>query len=198
VCQACVTDMSFGVPVAVRDSLLKSGGGYAPQQPQSEVGKQWFFANNLGNGQEHGAAVNPNQQLIQLSRAMQSRERHNAQSLQTGGSVAFRNLAKLCSFWLNGSCNRCDIGRCPFRPCNKQFKFPELASSHPEKSANLIEMLKKDGPVKVMRTLDVETRRLLHDSTKGNKEIAIRNRYNGVQDDVSRKYLARAQVLQVY
>jgi hypothetical protein len=41
-----------------------------------------------------------------------------------------RNRAKPCSFWLKGTCTRVTWGDCPYRPCNGDFRFPEL-NGHP-------------------------------------------------------------------
>ena len=44
VCQACLIDMQFGLPVAVRDSILGEGQGQdLVTMPESEVGKAYYF-----------------------------------------------------------------------------------------------------------------------------------------------------------
>lgn len=65
----------------------------------------------------------------------------------SNSKTAFRNLPKLCSFWLNGSCSRVIRGTCPFRPCcgATAFVFPELASNHKEAHEKLKSQLKEFG-----------------------------------------------------
>lgn len=58
-------------------------------------------------------------------------------------STAWRNLPKLCSFWLAGTCTRVVQHKCPFRPCNGMFEFPEIAATHRDLRAALIDRLKK-------------------------------------------------------
>lgn len=123
ICQACLTDLTYGVPVGVRDVIKKP---------------------------------NPTEGL------------------------AFRNLPRLCSFWLKGECTR---GKCPFRPCNGIFKFPELASTHPEMCRRLIGLLPaKDIPDDIRTTLK-QALRVDH-------QQGIKDRVQGT-DDLSKRYLAR-------
>ena len=55
-----------------------------------------------------------------LQTLKKSQERHRSR-----GTVAFRNLVKLCSFWVAGTCTRVVGKTCPFRPCCGSFAFPE-------------------------------------------------------------------------
>jgi hypothetical protein len=149
VCQACLVDMAYGLPVAVRDSLLGSAGGDVAPDSRPNADYYWQeknreFSRALGGDGSLAVegGMNPSQQLLQLSRALNSRGGANGV-----GGTAFRNLPKMCSFWLKGVCNR---GKsCPFRPCCGIFKFPELASGHPEECQALITQLQADGTTEV-------------------------------------------------
>ena len=43
-CQACMSDMTYGVPLVVRDALLKAAGQTRADLPESEVGQSFFFS----------------------------------------------------------------------------------------------------------------------------------------------------------
>lgn len=123
ICQACLTDLTFGVPVGVRDVI---------------------------------------------------------KSIPSPSGTAFRNLPRLCSFWLKGECTR---KKCPFRPCNGIFKFPEIASTHPDMCQRLISLLPaKDIPDDI--------RAVLKQALCVNHQQGIKDRVAGT-DDVSKRYLAR-------
>ena len=42
-CQACMSDMTFGVPLVVRDALLKATGRAPAALPKSQVGQTYYF-----------------------------------------------------------------------------------------------------------------------------------------------------------
>ena len=114
-------------------------------------------------------------------------------SLSRGGSAAHspyydRNLPKMCSFWVRQTCTRVVNGACPFRPCNGQFRFPELASRHPDQLSALVRRLHADGAVSVMRDMSPEMeelRELIKDLQQGSRDQAIRNRYHRLQSIAS-------------
>ena len=198
ICQACLTDMTFGVPVGVRDALLKAGGGddvvggYAAAK--SNANQAHFYAQQrraIDEGGSSAAAVQqlePSRELLSLARSI---EAANARS-----GTAFRNLPKICSFWLAGTCTRVGKGKqrgtCPFRPCCGLFKFPELAASHPTECAALVDDLRQNGAGAVMLTCPDDVRQAIKEAISGNKDEAIRNRVAG-KDDVSGRYVGRAR-----
>ena len=187
ICQACLVDMTYGVPVGVRDALLASGAAPAQQASiTSDPNAAFYWAQKDAAASQGGQLqhLEPSRQLLHLARGIQSQEKKQV--------TAWRNLPKLCSFWLNGTCSRVVQGKCPFRPCNGMFEFPEIASSNRDMRLELIERLKKEGAVEVMRTLDPAVREALHGAGKGNKEEAIKKRYEG-SDDLSKRYLRRAR-----
>jgi pre-mRNA-splicing factor RBM22/SLT11 len=195
ICQACLNDMQYGLPVGVRDRLLaqaqEAEGALA--LPQSNVGTQYHYqqlaaaqkdeAEFGGGGSSGGVDVQnlgPSQALDRFARARQAMEAKN--------KTAFRNLPKLCSFWLNGTCTRVTKKSCPFRPCCGTYVFPEIAGSARETCARLVARLEAEGPAAVMATLDSEAKDAIRESMKGNREEAIRRRVAG-EDDLTRKYL---------
>jgi pre-mRNA-splicing factor RBM22/SLT11 len=105
VCQVCIYDLQYGLPVKVRDKILKESGsaGAAVQVPQSQANRSWFAAQQerilaQGENMVGNANVLAHAQLASIARMEPRYE---------------RNLAKLCSFFARGECNR--GADCPFR-----------------------------------------------------------------------------------
>lgn len=193
VCQACLNDMKFGLPVGVRDALLeKSTQAQQLILPESIAGQNNYYHqmaefNKQGSGSsgmiEDMANAVPNRQIDLFARKLYEKESQN--------KVAFRNLPKLCSFWLNGSCTRVTRKSCPFRPCCGTFLFPEImGGATRELCSQLIADLERDGPAEVQKTISTETRNAFQQAMKGNREQAIRDRFNG-KDDLAGKYVNR-------
>ena len=122
VCQVCIFDLQYGLPVQVRDSILKeSGGGVGSSAgamvPQSDANRAWFTqaqARAVDQGTA-GAISGSMEATLKLQEAAKMAPQYD------------RNLAKLCTFYARGECNR--GSRCPFRhemprdrndPLNKQ------------------------------------------------------------------------------
>jgi len=186
--------MVYGVPVGVRDNLLaKQAGEQQRSLTTSDVGTAFYYqsqAPQIQNGAESSSIVPIGihnlpqaRQLNQFANTLYNNPEHH--------KTAFRNLPKLCSFWLIGTCNRVMKKACPFRPCCGEYVFPEIAGSHKDLHAKLVENLNAQGPVIVMQNLDSETREAIKSAGKGvNREDAIRKRVNG-DDDLTRKYIGK-------
>ena len=196
ICQACLNDMQYGLPVGVRDRLLaqiqEEEGALA--LPKSNVGTQYYYQQQAAAmkddaefGGDGGSSVGADVQNLGPSQAL-DRFARARQAMEAKNKTAFRNLPKLCSFWLNGSCTRVTKKTCPFRPCCGTFVFPEIAGSARETCARLVARLEAEGPAAVMATLESEAKDAIRESMKGNKEEAIRRRVAG-EDDLTRKYL---------
>ena len=233
VCQACLSDMEYGLPVAVRDKVLaqalKDGGEGATEAlaiPESQVGQAYYF-NQIAAQQSQDAATGrlvpygqldagssaygraASNKLLKLARRIHnqpyggggpggagggggpSRLGGSAAGRSARGGTAFRNLPKMCSFWVAGTCMRVGLGSCPFRPCCGVFKFPELAGSNRDLNAKLIAALNKDGPAAVMKNMSADDRAAIKESQKGSKIDSIRARYYGVDDALATKYMGR-------
>lgn len=105
VCQVCIYDLQYGLPVKVRDKILKDAGsaGAAVDIPQSQANRAWYSAQQeriLAQGENMVGNANAlaHAQLASIARMEPRYE---------------RNLAKLCSFFARGECNR--GADCPFR-----------------------------------------------------------------------------------
>lgn len=105
VCQVCIYDLQYGLPVKVRDKILKESGsaGAATQVPQSQANRAWYSAQQDRVLAQGGNMVGDTNALAhaQLSGIARMEPRYE------------RNLPKLCSFFARGECNR--GADCPFR-----------------------------------------------------------------------------------
>jgi len=209
VCQVCLMDMEYNLPVAVRDKLMGKGGGDGSvgssaegtiAVPASDINKEFYWDNQrrmleegtLQGFQSGGGAGG--------KMVGQSFEKLAALSRNSSSTPYYdRNLPKLCSFWALQTCTRVVNSACPYRPCCGTFRFPELASAHQEHLSTLVRKLHADGPVSVMRETTPEMeeiRELLRDSQRGSRDQAIRARYHGTAEDkLAQKYLERAQTM---
>ena len=104
VCQTCLLDLEYGLPVQVRDSAMKT----ADNIPKDMVNRDYFIQNAesqlsetgggaLGGG-GFGKAQPPSDVLAKLAR---------------NSPYYKRNLPHICSFWVKGECRRGE--ECPYR-----------------------------------------------------------------------------------
>lgn len=103
VCQTCLLDLEFGLPIQVRDNALK----VKDTLPRNEVNKEYYVQNlesqvsgtdstePLG---EVGKAQAPSDLLMKLARTTPYYK---------------RNRPHICSFWVKGECKRGE--ECPYR-----------------------------------------------------------------------------------
>ena len=202
ICQTCLNDMQYGLPVGVRDKLLaqmgqsealtsasQAGAAYHYKQLEDEssssamVGANGSYSMIVQDFSDQAPVSAAERQLAVFARARAEIEKQS--------STAFRNLPKLCSFWVAGTCTRCVRKLCQFRPCAgpSTFAFPEIARTHKEMHKDIVERLKAEGPIEVMKTLSEDVRKALLNARKGyNHDDAIQDRVHG-KDDLSSKYI---------
>ncbi|KAL1518445.1 hypothetical protein AB1Y20_002737 [Prymnesium parvum] len=196
VCQVCLMDMEYNLPVAVRDKLMggASAAADAITVPNSDVNKEFYWDNQKRMLEEgtlsHGAG----------GKMSGSFEKLAAMSRNSSSTPYYdRNLPKLCSFWCLQTCTRVVNSACPYRPCNGTFRFPELASTQQDALSVLVRKLHAEGAVSVMRDTSEEMeaiREKLRESQRGSRNQAIRARYHGTEEDkLAQKYLDRANQL---
>lgn len=105
VCQVCIYDLRYGLPVKVRDKVLREAGSSssALSMPQSNANRSWYNtqqqrALEQGQGNTDDVTAYAHAKLTEMARMQPQYE---------------RNLAKLCSFFARGECDR--GANCPFR-----------------------------------------------------------------------------------
>ncbi|ERL91926.1 pre-mRNA-splicing factor RBM22 [Dendroctonus ponderosae] len=100
VCQTCLLDLEYGLPIQVRDAALK----LKDDLPKSDVNKEFYIQNMerdlaRSDASSMNAKLNePNDLLIRLART---------------APYYKRNRPHVCSFWVKGECRRGE--ECPYR-----------------------------------------------------------------------------------
>lgn len=109
VCQVCVFDLRYGLPVQMRDKVLREEGCNINNIAisHSDANRSWYNAQNERALVEHGSSSS----IIESTSNIRAIAR--LQSIARMGPRYDRNLAKLCSFYARGECNR--GSNCPFR-----------------------------------------------------------------------------------
>ncbi|WAQ97502.1 RBM22-like protein [Mya arenaria] len=103
VCQTCLLDLEYGLPVQVRDAALK----IQDNMPKSDVNKEYYQQNmeremaindGVNPSGALGKAMAPSDMLLKLARTTPYYK---------------RNRPHICSFWVKGECKRGE--ECPYR-----------------------------------------------------------------------------------
>lgn len=101
VCQTCLFDLEFGLPVQVRDKFMEEQGQSAITLPASRVGRDYQLAEAQKDGEGKDlpyGKVGAHPMLQRLARMTPYYK---------------RNEARICTFYVKGQCNRGQD--CPFR-----------------------------------------------------------------------------------
>jgi len=106
VCQTCLLDLEFGLPVQVRDAALATTQG-TKQIPKSAVNREFYFQ-QIEKAGETGSIASP----YDISK-YHAFVHHLAQQQKNTSSTPARNKPHVCSFFAKGTCNRGD--QCPYR-----------------------------------------------------------------------------------
>jgi len=188
ICQICLFDMDYQLPVQVRDELLgvNQGGDLdAADMPKSDVNNEYYWE---GKRREIDQLASDPTAL----RAAAESNDHRILSVARRQPYYERNRAKLCSFWCGGKCTRVNYGDCPYRPCNDDLRFPEL-NGFPELGEELQAVIKEHGVAGAQTKISDEIRTKLHESQCGNRDKKIQDRYYGTNDPLAGKMIGRAK-----
>ncbi|KAG0175619.1 RNA binding motif protein 22 [Apophysomyces sp. BC1015] len=101
VCQTCVLDLQYGLPVEVRDSALN----VKSDAPTADINRQ-YYAQNMAN------KVEEDKNSYDTSK-MSTANHEVLRKLARTEPYYKRNRPHICSFFVKGECNRGD--ECPYR-----------------------------------------------------------------------------------
>jgi len=117
VCQSCIFDLEYGLPVGVRDSVMQIN----ERVPQAEVNRDYYMAlnaNRIAKGEVSlidYKRVDPTSKIIleELSSKLNNTRPEDPELESTLEPIRKRNLPPACSFYAKGACTRGEA--CPFR-----------------------------------------------------------------------------------
>ncbi|XP_073960617.1 pre-mRNA-splicing factor RBM22-like isoform X2 [Choristoneura fumiferana] len=103
VCQTCLLDLEYGLPVQVRDAALKMQNDL----PHNEVNKEHYIQNLDSQMSKFDSTKSSNS-------ALKSKGASDL-LLKLARTAPFykRNQPRVCSFWMKGECRRGE--KCPYR-----------------------------------------------------------------------------------
>ncbi|KAM0682690.1 RNA binding motif protein 22 [Mitosporidium daphniae] len=118
ICQTCLLDLQYNLPVKARDALLGEGdaGSFCSQDiPKLEVNRQFFFqtmrtrlADQDTSGGDTSAPL-----LVGIDAPIVNQKLLSIAKKRAATTNYRRNLPHVCSFYAKKECNRGDA--CPFR-----------------------------------------------------------------------------------
>ncbi|KAI8434279.1 hypothetical protein MSG28_012370 [Choristoneura fumiferana] len=103
VCQTCLLDLEYGLPVQVRDAALKMQNDL----PHNEVNKEYYIQ-NLDSQMSKFDSTKPSNSALKSKGASDL-----LLKLARTAPYYKRNRPRVCSFWMKGECRRGE--KCPYR-----------------------------------------------------------------------------------
>lgn len=103
VCQTCLLDLEYGLPIQVRDAALK----IQDDLPRNEVNKEYYIQ-NLDSQMSKFDPTQPSNSALKSKGS-------NDLLLRLARTAPYykRNRPHVCSFWVKGECRRGE--ECPYR-----------------------------------------------------------------------------------
>lgn len=104
VCQTCLLDLEYGLPIQVRDAALK----IQDEMPKSDVNKE-YYTQNMETAITNSDGISPVGALAGKAQATSD------MLLKLARTTPYykRNRPHICSFWVKGECKRGE--ECPYR-----------------------------------------------------------------------------------
>jgi len=98
VCQTCIFDLEFGVPVQLRDKVLADAAAKSITQPKSELNREYFMQ-HLGDKANEVQALLSNPEGKGLGSAAIEAAKEKLKKLGRQGPYYKRNAPKICTFF---------------------------------------------------------------------------------------------------
>ena len=192
VCQTCLFDLQFGLPVELRDKFLKK----KIEIPKEQANLDYFISKatenfetlNLPYYKPEAYKMSTDSDVIK-----NIFEKNNNKDNDNKNKTIKRNQRYICTFFLRGECNRGDL--CPYR-----HEIPEIGSDEDE--IDKINGDKKDekekdnnNEKKDISKNDVKSDNEDNDNNNNKKEKKqgilenIKARYMGIDDPVARRII---------
>lgn len=127
VCQVCLLDLDYGIPVQARDAVL---GKERDMIAKSDVNIE-YQTNQIAKRLEEGDEVAIRDQNAAVGKV---RANELLQKMARKKPYYNKNKSPICTFWLRNACKRAD---CPYRPCNGDTNMPELTSAPELRQQNI-------------------------------------------------------------
>jgi len=105
VCQTCLLDLQYGLPVQVRDAALK----VKDDLPRSDVNREYYIQNidtELANNPDYNGPAGAVGKIASHKSELLTKLARNTPYYK-------RNRPHICSFWVKGECKRGE--ECPYR-----------------------------------------------------------------------------------
>ena len=178
VCQTCLFDLQFGLPVELRDKFLKK----KIEIPKEQANLDYFISKATENFENLNLPYyKPDAYKIspELSAIKNIIEKKKDDDNNGKNKVIKRNQKYICTFFLRGECNRGDL--CPYR-----HEFIE------ESDFDEDEIDKINGEDKNENKSEENKNKDNKDDKKEKKQNVLENikaRYMGVEDPVARRII---------
>ena len=176
VCQTCLFDLQFGLPVELRDKYLKK----KIEIPKEQANLDYFISKATENFENLNLPYyKPDAYKIspEMSSIKNIIENKDNNGIDKKNKIIKRNQRYICSFFLRGECNRGDL--CPYR-----HEFVE------ESDIDEDEIDKINGEEKIEEKEKNSSKE--KDEKKSKKKNVLENikaRYMGIEDPVARKII---------
>lgn len=109
VCQSCLFDLRYGLPVQVRDAVLQ----VKETVPKQEVNRDYYMAVNANRLAKGDVGLLDYDQVDPAGKAVLKDLSERVKTSSKDPMVVKRNLPPACSFYAKGTCTRGDA--CPYR-----------------------------------------------------------------------------------